>query len=94
MTNNALSKDTLLFILCVYLRKFVNSVSYYSVAPTVASSWAFWCDNNFNFFKSFFFCLPVENLILFCKIYISPICSTYCFKIFGVMGFFSPLFHL
>lgn len=35
-------------------------------------------------------CLPVENLILFCKIYSSPICSTFCFKIldFGVVGFF------
>lgn len=48
MTNNVLCKGTLLFILYIYLRKFVNSVCYYSMAPTVAS-WAFWCDNNFNF---------------------------------------------
>lgn len=51
MTNNALSKDTLLFILYVYLKKFVNSV-YYSMAPLTV---AFWCDNDFNFFKCFLF---------------------------------------
>lgn len=43
-----------------------------------------------------FICSHIENLILFCKIYISPISSTFCFKIldFGVVGFFSPLLHL
>lgn len=58
------------------------------------SSWALWCDNGF--FLMLVICLHVENGILFCKIYSSPICSTFCFKIldFGVVGFSPTLFHL
>lgn len=42
MTNNALYKDTLLFILCVYLRKFVNKVCLITVwLPLWLSFWAF-----------------------------------------------------